>query len=267
MLLAALALAVQAAPAPATAPAPRPPLTLPALDFDAPDWQLAHAAGSCAATVALPNGARLVVAYHGGQNLGFVNLIDPALGLTAGGTGQALVRFGALPEESVQARVLDLDGTLMLGLAPSRNTGRLRGLAEAGSITISFGGRPPVTHAVPGAREGVERLLACAEAARAALPVAEQLPRATLTTYFTSGDYPREAVRARQQGAVRLWLRINAEGRVSDCRILQSSGTPLLDETTCNILRERARYTPAHNAQGQPVESFDGDYTINWRLP
>jgi TonB family protein len=218
----------------------------------------------------LPNGARLVVAYHGGQNLGFVNLIDPALALTGGSTGPALVRFGSLPEESLQARVLALggsDGILMLGLSPSRNTGRLRALAEAGSITISFGGRPAVTHAVPGAREGVERLLACAEAARAALPVAEQLPRATLNTYFTSADYPREAVRTRQQGAVRLWLRINAEGRVSDCRILQSSGSPLLDETTCGILRERARYTPAHNAQGQPIESFDGDYTINWRLP
>jgi TonB family protein len=271
MLLAALALAIQAAPAPAAtpAPAPRPPITLPPIDFDAPDWQLSRAPGSCAASVALSGGARLLIAYHGGQNLSFVNLIDPALALTAGSTGRALVRFGSFPEESVEARArsFENDGTVMLGLAPSRNTGRLRGLAEAGSISIAYGGRPPVTHAVPGAREGVQRLLACAEEARAALPVAEQVPRAWLSSYFSVSDYPREAVLTRQQGTVRFWVKVSAEGRVTDCQIIQSSGTAALDEATCRIIRERARYEPVRNAQGQPVESFDGDYSITWRLP
>lgn len=280
MLLYALALAAQAAaatpappsPAPAstaTAPAPRPQINLPPIDFEAPDWQLSRASGSCAASVALSGGARLLIAYHGGQNLSFVNIVDPALALTVGSTGRALVRFGSFPEEAVEARAraFENDGTVMLGLAPSRNTGRLRGLAEAGSISITYGGRPAVVHPVPGARDGIERLLACAEEARAALPAAEQMSRAWLNTYFSVSDYPREAVVGRQQGTVRFWVKVGADGHVTDCLVIQSSGSPLLDTTTCRIIRERAAYTPVRNAAGEAVPSFDGDYSITWRLP
>jgi TonB family protein len=267
MLLAALAVAAQAA-TPAPAPAP-PRITMPSISLDAPDWELRRARGSCATTVALSGGGRLILGYHGGQLLVFVGLVDPALGLTAGSSGDARVRFGPLPEEPMGARVQPLteNGPLVLSLAPTRYTGRLRALAETGNVTIAYGGHAPVTYAVAGAREGVQRLLACGTEVRAALPPAEQLPRVALNTYFSTDDYPGEALRERQQGTVSFWVRISPEGRVSDCRIIQSSGSPSLDAATCRIIRERARYTPARDAQGRPAEAFDGDYAVTWRLP
>ena len=269
MLIAIAAAALAFAAQPAGTPR-QPRIMIPPMALDAEDWALRRVPGSCAVTVALSRGARLVLAYHGGQNLAVMNLADPALGLTAGSGGQALVRFGSFPEEAVEAQVLAIPtqaGTPVLALAAIRSTGRLRLLAEAGSITVSFGGHAPVTHAVPGAREGVRSLIACAEEARAALPEAERGPRVTLNSYFSTNDYPSAALRDHEQGTVRFWLGISAEGRVSDCHIIQSSGSRALDETTCRILRERGRYRPARNMRGQPIASFDGDYAVTWRLP
>lgn len=262
---AALALAAQPAGLPR-----QPRIMMPPMALDAEDWVLRRAPGSCAATVTLSGGARLVLAYHGGQNISAINLADPALGLTTGSGGQASVRFGSFPEESVEAQVLAIaayPNAPVLALASTRSTGRLRLLSEAGSITIAFGGRPAVTHAVPGAREGVRSLIACAEEARAALPEAERGPRVSLNSYFSTNDYPMAAVRNHEEGTVRFWLEINAAGRVSDCHIIQSSGSRALDEATCRILRERGRYAPARNMRGQPIASFDGDYAVTWRLP
>lgn len=273
MLLAALtALAAQAAtppPAP-TPPTPRPPVRLPAIALDAPNWALRRAPGSCAATVTLSGGARLLVTYHGGQDLTILDLVDPALGLTAGGNGQAILRFGALPEQRADGLVQSVTAgaatTLFLRLAPSRYSGRLRQLAQAGSITVTFGNRPPVTHEVPGAREGVPALLACAEEARNALPEAERLQRASLGSYFSPADYPMSSVENHESGTVRFWIEVSAQGRVTDCHIVQSSGSAALDAATCRVMRERARYAPARDANGRPVASYDGDYTLNWRL-
>jgi TonB family protein len=217
--------------------------------------------------VALSGGARLLVTYHGGQNLAILDLVDPALGLTAGSTGPAILRFGALPEQRADALAQTVTATnganlLILRLAPSRYAGRLRQLAEAASITITFGNHPPVTHEVPGAREGVPALLACAEEARNALPEAERLQRASLGSYFSSADYPSSSVENREQGTVRFWIEVSAQGRVTDCHIVQSSGSAALDTATCRVMRERARYTPARDANGRPVASYDGDYSL-----
>lgn len=270
MLLAALALAAQPA-TPPTAATPRPPIRLPAIALDAPDWALRRARGSCAATVTLSGGARLLVTYHGGQDLALLDLVDPALALPAGTNGVAILRFGALAEQRADAVVQTVTAEhgdiRILRLAPTRYSGRLRQLAETGSITVTFGNRPPVTHAVPGAREGVQALLACAEEARNALPEPERLQRASLASYFSSNDYPMSAVDAREQGTVRFWIEVSAEGRVTECHIVQSSGSAALDAATCRVMRERARYTPARDANGRPVASYDGDYTLTWRLP
>jgi protein TonB len=67
-------------------------------------------------------------------------------------------------------------------------------------------------------------------------------------------DYPRElegSVVAQQ--VVRLQYTVGADGLVHDCRILQSSGAPLLDQRTCQLYEQRYRYEPARDAAGRPV--------------
>jgi protein TonB len=53
---------------------------------------------------------------------------------------------------------------------------------------------------------------------------------------------------------------------VADCSITQSSGSTALDTATCNIIRRRARYTPAKDQAGNPIAGTDSA-RIRWELP
>ena len=75
-----------------------------------------------------------------------------------------------------------------------------------------------------------------------------------------------EAIRNNEQGTVAFELSINRLGWVSGCRIVQSSGSKALDERTCNILRDRARFAPARDASGKRItDQYSG--RIRWELP
>ncbi|HEY0026399.1 MAG TPA: energy transducer TonB [Allosphingosinicella sp.] len=110
--------------------------------------------------------------------------------------------------------------------------------------------------------------LACAAAS---VPAAAQLPgqpqnNRNLATLFSDGDYPAEAIRKGEQGIVSFELAVGVDGQVTGCTIANSSGSPLLDSTTCSILVRRARFKPATGASGKPLpDTFTGK--IVWRLP
>ncbi|WP_310533368.1 energy transducer TonB [Novosphingobium sp.] len=79
-------------------------------------------------------------------------------------------------------------------------------------------------------------------------------------------DYPASALRERITGTVRFRAIVDTVGRVSECIIVQSAGSPALDEATCRLVRERARFTPALNTRGKPVQ---GTYqnAVRWVIP
>lgn len=76
-------------------------------------------------------------------------------------------------------------------------------------------------------------------------------------------DYPRAA--AGHQGAVTAHLEISVTGIVTGCSITRSSGSAVLDATTCRLIRERFRYTPARDAQGRAVPDVTGWQQRWWR--
>lgn len=83
-----------------------------------------------------------------------------------------------------------------------------------------------------------------------------------------NSDYPRSALRSHLTGRVSVRFTVLTNGRISNCRVVASSGSPLLDATTCRLLTERLRFRPARNSAGAPIESEIGsDYTwgINFR--
>lgn len=90
--------------------------------------------------------------------------------------------------------------------------------------------------------------------------------RAQLVAYFSDDDYPVEALRNDEQGVVGFRLAIAADGHVESCVVTASSGSPSLDETTCRVLRARARYAPARDAEGRPVPDTDSG-RVRWELP
>ncbi|HEV7661563.1 MAG TPA: energy transducer TonB [Allosphingosinicella sp.] len=89
--------------------------------------------------------------------------------------------------------------------------------------------------------------------------------RANLNSYFSADDYPAMED-GRQEGTVVFRLTIGTNGRVTDCRVTGSSGSATLDQTTCRVLRARARYTPARDSAGNPTTGSDSG-RVTWRLP
>jgi len=83
---------------------------------------------------------------------------------------------------------------------------------------------------------------------------------------FSPDDYPESALEDRAQGFVAYRLEIGPDGRVSNCSILQSSGSAALDRGTCRILSDRARFAPARDGAGRYVPDHR-DGWVTWRLP
>lgn len=111
-------------------------------------------------------------------------------------------------------------------------------------------------------------LLAAAPAAGSAEPppAASARARANLATLFSDEDYPAAAVRNREQGPVAFSLSIGADGRATACSVTGSSGSAILDSTTCRLLMMRARFEPARDSKGRPTtDTVTG--RIVWRLP
>jgi protein TonB len=90
--------------------------------------------------------------------------------------------------------------------------------------------------------------------------------KANLPSYFSTDDYPLEALRRNQQGTTAFILSIDRRGRVERCTIATSSGSPSLDEATCSILKRRARFDPARDDDGRRVADTTSG-RIKWVLP
>lgn len=78
-------------------------------------------------------------------------------------------------------------------------------------------------------------------------------------------DYPEAEARRNIGGSVTAHFDVSPEGRVRNCRVVKSSGSPALDATTCRLLEERFRYTPALNSRGEPVADIMG-WRQDWWL-
>jgi protein TonB len=108
----------------------------------------------------------------------------------------------------------------------------------------------------------------------AALPSASSSSRSTAGamsarwrrgSFDNDRDYPPAALRREEQGTVRASFTIGTDGRVTNCTIVQSSGSTALDSTTCRIIQSRFRYDPARDAFGNPV-SETRTQPVSWRI-
>ncbi|MFC7537999.1 energy transducer TonB [Sphingomonas sp. GCM10030256] len=91
-------------------------------------------------------------------------------------------------------------------------------------------------------------------------------PRQPLPSLISAADYPAEAMRNDIGGASGVVLLISSIGRVGGCHVEKSSGSAALDSATCRLLASRARFIPAKDEDGQPVESATR-VRIQWKLP
>jgi protein TonB len=96
--------------------------------------------------------------------------------------------------------------------------------------------------------------------------VSAQSARGDLRSLFSGDDYPASAQAAGAEGTARATLTISASGQVVGCNITQSTGNSALDSATCNILRRRAKFTPARDSNGNPTGDTVETPPIRWQL-
>lgn len=80
-----------------------------------------------------------------------------------------------------------------------------------------------------------------------------QMPRA-IRDKLRAADVP-ESVWPSERGnlAIEVMYQINADGSVSDCRAVESSGDRRADAFVCRLIEQRFRFHPARDRSGRPV--------------
>jgi len=91
--------------------------------------------------------------------------------------------------------------------------------------------------------------------------------KGSLIGLFSDEDYPASASAAGASGTAQAQLTVGADGRVTSCNLTRSTGNGALDSATCNILRRRAKFTPARDSNGNPTSDTVMTPPIKWVLP
>ncbi len=86
----------------------------------------------------------------------------------------------------------------------------------------------------------------------------------SLQGLFSTDDYPPSALDNNEQGTVTVNLTIGPSGRVTGCSA-SGSASSTLKSTTCRIVSARARFSPAQDANGNPISSSYSQ-NITWRI-
>jgi hypothetical protein len=81
-------------------------------------------------------------------------------------------------------------------------------------------------------------------------------PNGNPGTWLLSRDFPAGALNKGENGLVRFRLDVEANGDVSNCRILYRTNPDSFADLSCKLIKERARFTPALDSKGSPVKSF-----------
>lgn len=79
-------------------------------------------------------------------------------------------------------------------------------------------------------------------------------------------NYPSEALMKGEEGLVTMPIDIGEDGRVSNCKVLETSGSLALDISACSRMEAYARYEPARDAQGQSIASSTTQ-SVRYLLP
>jgi periplasmic protein TonB len=95
---------------------------------------------------------------------------------------------------------------------------------------------------------------------------AAAVPSGDPSDWISAKDYPAAALAERASGIVVFRLRIDPDGMASDCTVIKSSGSKILDSTTCKLVSRRARFLPARDANNEPAGAMWGS-AVRWDAP
>ena len=84
-------------------------------------------------------------------------------------------------------------------------------------------------------------------------------PRVVQSTTLTSRDYPPAISRNWPRGGkVFVAVRVQLDGRATDCKVNRSIGDPNIDAWTCRLVEQKVRFRPAVDDSGRPYVAWYG---------
>jgi TonB family protein len=167
--------------------------------------------------------------------------------------------------------LMEPDGARYRYLDTQITADELTRAGTANSMRITIKGKLDVTILLPQMAKALTALRACETdlAHRWQAEIGWVRPPKPVRPFYgliTSRDYPSVAFSRNQTGRVRTLLKVDKTGGVVDCKVIESSGTPLLDDRTCSIFRQRIKFQPALDESGKPVMSNYVPPVVDYRL-
>ena len=89
----------------------------------------------------------------------------------------------------------------------------------------------------------------------AALDALRAPPKQMPGEWLSSFDYPKDAIAALKDGVVVTRLTADATGHVTDCAVVENTGTKSMEQPACSAAFKLGRFRPAIGANGQPTAS------------
>lgn len=87
---------------------------------------------------------------------------------------------------------------------------------------------------------------------------------ARLVGRIPNSEYRRISAGRIAQGSATITFRVNPSGRISNCRVIRSSGDPFVDAMVCDAATRWLMFDPARDPAGRPVGQ-EITYTPSWR--
>lgn len=114
------------------------------------------------------------------------------------------------------------------------------------------------------------RSIILAAAILGAAPVLAQVPDSKAARDAKNWEafqqlYPARAILAREEGLVAFKVRIDASGSPTECTVTHTSGHPLLDNETCQLIMKHATFNRPEGVSGSQERLYEG--VVNWKLP
>lgn len=187
------------------------------------------------------------------------------------GGGQAQISFGGANTVAPYFGAYDLMGKPVRRIETSVREDQFAEALRTEAISIRAPGEVTETFSVPKIASALGMLNECALNLGQAwgIPIEQQKSMRksakAIGKALTSADYPDQALKDDLNGRAQVRLMVDDAGRVTDCVALKSNPNKVFAETTCRVLRKRARFVPALDVHGKQMKSVVV-YIVNFRI-
>lgn len=223
-------------------------------------WTVDHGERECALGRPIAGGPSATVAFRitpGMPGMGLY-LVDMPMARGRAPWRVRLMPSGNLLSETLQERNLVGGRALTLSVAPDE----VAALERTSAISITDAAGTSMTVALPGWAKALQSLRACERSTLAAWGVDAERQLALrspptsvrpLHEYVTHQDYPDAAARRGESGNVVMRLDVAADGNLTACTVVSSSGSADLDRASCGVMTRRAKFLPGRDREGRPA--------------